>query len=253
MCKQYWRRRFFKLAGTKLTAYHESTLQPRATINLAKASKLIDDKPALTQKEVSTKGGRRKSAFAEEEEGYMFVEEGFRIRFANGEVIDFYADSAAAKDEWMKVLCEVVGKHPSSVALKGWTEMVLKREKSIMARERKVKPEAMPASSSPTKGGRERQKLMQTHSSEMPTRPASAREKQTAGFDFGGPSPDARSQLRAHAPRPQGHMRTEESYRPQSQLPEPTARSQANSPAKKKISPEERRKKARSMIDMMYH
>jgi hypothetical protein len=78
------------------------THQPRATINLAKAAKLIDDKSALTQKETSTKGGgRRKSAFAEEEEGYMFVEEGFRIRFANGEVIDFYADSAAEKDGWM--------------------------------------------------------------------------------------------------------------------------------------------------------
>lgn len=130
--KQYWRRRFFKLAGPKLTAYHETTLQPRATINLAKASRLIDDKSSLTQKETSTKGGgRRKSGFAEEEEGYMFVEEGFRIRFANGEVIDFYADSPAAKDEWMQALAQVVGKgvQSSSAPAKGWIEMVLKREK----------------------------------------------------------------------------------------------------------------------------
>ncbi|KAK5045791.1 hypothetical protein LTR84_008884 [Exophiala bonariae] len=128
----YWRRRFFKLAGPKLTAYHETTLQPRATINLAKASRLIDDKSSLTQKETSTKGGgRRKSGFAEEEEGYMFVEEGFRIRFANGEVIDFYADSPAAKDEWMQALAQVVGKgvQSSSAPAKGWIEMVLRREK----------------------------------------------------------------------------------------------------------------------------
>ncbi|KAI5283473.1 Bud site selection protein bud4, partial [Ascosphaera aggregata] len=73
----YWRRRFFKLQGSKLTAYHESTLQPRATINLAKAAKLVDDRSVLTQKDTSTKGGgRRRSAFAEDEEGYMFVEEG---------------------------------------------------------------------------------------------------------------------------------------------------------------------------------
>ncbi|KIW44676.1 uncharacterized protein PV06_03130 [Exophiala oligosperma] len=132
----YWRRRFFKLAGTKLTAFHETTLQPRATINLAKASRLIDDKSSLTQKETSTKGGgRRKSGFAEEEEGYMFVEEGFRIRFANGEVIDFYADSTAEKEEWMVALAQVVGKNVpgSSAQLKGWTEHVLRREKKLKA------------------------------------------------------------------------------------------------------------------------
>ncbi|KAK2744678.1 Bud site selection protein bud4 [Onygenales sp. PD_40] len=130
----YWRRRYFKLQGSKLTAYHETTRQPRATINLAKAAKLIDDKSTLTQKETSARGGRRrKSAFAEEEEGYMFVEEGFRIRFGNGEVIDFYADSAAEKDGWMVVLAETVGKGyaAGSGQPKAWTELVLKRERSL--------------------------------------------------------------------------------------------------------------------------
>lgn len=86
------------------------------------------------QKETSTKGGgRRKSGFAEEEEGYMFVEEGFRIRFANGEVIDFYADATANKEEWMQALSQVVGKgvQNSAAPIKGWTEMVLKREKKL--------------------------------------------------------------------------------------------------------------------------
>ncbi|KIW73576.1 hypothetical protein PV04_01681 [Phialophora macrospora] len=132
----YWRRRFFKLAGTKLTAFHETTLQPRATINLAKATRLIDDKTALMQRETSTKGGgRRKSGFAEEEEGYMFVEEGFRVRFGNGEVIDFYADSTPNKEAWMQALSQVVGKgvQSGSAPMKGWTEMVLKREKKIKA------------------------------------------------------------------------------------------------------------------------
>ena len=112
-----------------MTAYHESTRQPRATINLAKASKLIDDRRALTQKETTGKGGsRRKSGFAEEEEGYMFVEEGFRIRFANGEVIDFYADSAAEKESWMKVLDQCVGKETKGGS---WCDLVLKREESL--------------------------------------------------------------------------------------------------------------------------
>jgi hypothetical protein len=127
---QYWRRRYFKLAGSKLTAYHESTRQPRATINLANASKLIDDRRALTQKETTGKGGkRRKSGFAEEEEGYMFVEEGFRIRFNNGEVIDFYADTSADKEGWMKVLDGCIGKESNSKG--GWCDMVLRREESL--------------------------------------------------------------------------------------------------------------------------
>jgi hypothetical protein len=127
---QYWRRRYFKLVGSKLTAFHESTRQPRATINLANASKLIDDRRSLTQKETTGKGGkRRKSGFAEEEEGYMFVEEGFRIRFNNGEVIDFYADRAADKEGWMKVLDGCIGKEGAG-SRGGWCDIVLKREES---------------------------------------------------------------------------------------------------------------------------
>ncbi|CAK7264272.1 Bud site selection protein bud4 [Sporothrix epigloea] len=135
----YWRRRYFKLVGTKLTAYHEATRQPRATINLANAKRLIDDRRALTEKETTGKNGRRRrSAFAEEEEGYMFVEEGFRIRFNNGEVIDFYADTAEDKEGWMKALSEVTTRDSfgcdddiaASRMKTKWCEMVLKREEA---------------------------------------------------------------------------------------------------------------------------
>ncbi|KAJ5605606.1 hypothetical protein N7510_008387 [Penicillium lagena] len=150
----FWRRRLFKLQGSKLTAYHETTRQPRATINLAKAAKLIDDRSSLTQKQTSTKGGgRRKSAFAEEEEGYMFVEEGFRIRFGNGEVIDFYADNAADKEGWLRVMSEVVGKGSSgNGAVKAWADLVLKRERSMLKPRRQTttdRPAAPPGPPSP--------------------------------------------------------------------------------------------------------
>ncbi|KAF2144142.1 uncharacterized protein K452DRAFT_223987, partial [Aplosporella prunicola CBS 121167] len=125
----YWRRRFFRLSGTKLTAYHETTRQPRATINLAKAAKLIDDRSTLTQPTSSRNGNRRKSGFAEEDEGYAFVEEGFRIRFGNGETIDFYADNAEQKEAWMKVLSDTVGKQAPSAGSKAWTELVFQKEK----------------------------------------------------------------------------------------------------------------------------
>ncbi|CEJ89384.1 hypothetical protein VHEMI05229 [[Torrubiella] hemipterigena] len=136
----YWRRRYFKLVGSRLTAYHEATRQPRATINLANAKRLIDDRRALLEKETTGKGGRRRrSAFAEEEEGYMFVEEGFRIRFNNGEVIDFYADTADDKDGWMRILSDVIGRGPtneddSTRSKSKWCELVLRKEEQLRRR-----------------------------------------------------------------------------------------------------------------------
>lgn len=62
----------------------------------------------------------------------MFVEEGFRIRFTNGETIDFYADSAAEKDGWMKVLSEVVGKDSSKT--KRWTDLVLTKHRAAASK-----------------------------------------------------------------------------------------------------------------------
>lgn len=71
----------------------------------------------------------------------MFVEEGFRVRFANGETIDFYADSAAEKEGWMKVLSEVVGKEAKTT--KRWTDLVMAKEKVM--KQRAVRSEQGPA------------------------------------------------------------------------------------------------------------
>ncbi|CAK4021551.1 Septin ring organizing mid2 [Lecanosticta acicola] len=128
----HWRRRFFRLQGARLTAYHEHTHQKRAVINLSKATRLVDDKSTLVADpksgNPSSKHGRRKSAFAEDE-GYQYVEEGFRIRFANGETIDFYADSAAEKDAWMKMLSQVIGRPDPGKKAATWTDLVLARER----------------------------------------------------------------------------------------------------------------------------
>ncbi|KAK4503077.1 hypothetical protein PRZ48_006504 [Zasmidium cellare] len=130
----HWRRRFFRLQGARLTAYHEHTHQKRAVINLSKASRLVDDKSTLVADpksgNPSAKHGRRKSAFAEEDEGYQYVEEGFRIRFANGETIDFYADSRGDKDAWMVALSQVIGKPDAGKKAATWTDLVLARERA---------------------------------------------------------------------------------------------------------------------------
>lgn len=91
--------------------------------------------------------GRRKSAFAEEDEAYQYVEEGFRMRFANGETIDFYADNKAQKDEWMVALGQVIGKPDASQKAATWTDLVLARERA------EGRPDSAGSGSSPVKAG----------------------------------------------------------------------------------------------------
>ncbi len=79
----------------------------------------------------------------------MFVEEGFRIRFANGETIDFYADSAAEKDGWMKVLSEVVGKDANKP--KTWTDIVMAKRAAEAARAAKAQQGHLKAGSGSAK------------------------------------------------------------------------------------------------------
>lgn len=173
------------------------------------------------------KGGRRKSAFAEDEEGYMFVEEGFRLRFNNGEVIDFYADNAASKNEWMAALSEVVGKHIAqpSGSTKGWTEMVLKREKSTRSKSHSTRPEVPQRKTSKDK--------------ELPARPPMETRQSYQAPVMAGALPVPSGSQRTSIPRPSGHSRTD-SYAD-------APRSQANSPVKQSISREERHRKTKSM------
>lgn len=70
----------------------------------------------------------------------MFVEEGFRVRFNNGELIDFYADTAEDKEGWMKVLSDVVGRDNPEDDASGprarskWCQLVLRREEQLRRR-----------------------------------------------------------------------------------------------------------------------
>jgi hypothetical protein len=189
-----------------LTAFHETTLQRRATINLAKATKLLDDKSALKQPSATKSGGRRKSAFAEDEEGYMFVEEGFRIRFANGEVIDFYADDREKKEDWMKVLAECVGKDVASG--KAWTHMVLEKERKDKAQ----KPKSQTGAPTPGGNATRRPSHTRTQSHEVyskapssPVKPAHARTQSFAPT----PPPKERDPRMAPAPAPRPRPQTQ--------------------------------------------
>lgn len=111
--------------GPTLTAYHEATRQPRASINLGKATALLDD--GDTNWDIlSHAKAQDLTAFGEQEGGYMFLEEGFRIKFADGEAIDFYATNRSEKQKWIKVLGDTIGKVPK---IHPWTQIVLSAEK----------------------------------------------------------------------------------------------------------------------------
>ena len=221
--------------GTKLTAYHESTLQPRANINLSKAVKVIDDKSSLTKKETSTKGGgRRKSGFAEEEEGYMFVEEGFRIRFANGEVIDFYADNAPDKQGWMKALSDTVGKSAASSQAKAWTDLVLKQEQ---VHGKKIPAKQPAAHPSPRKSSRDANVAPQHSQAHPQTQARSAKDP----FNMSGGLPAQAQYSPQKAMNPRGHQRPTHS-RTESHQAIPTT-----SPTKEKMAT--RHQKSRSVAD----
>ena len=122
-----------------MTAYHEVTKQRRFNINLGKlGTKLIDENS--NHKQVGEKN-RRKSAFAQDEDGYMFLPEGFRLRFGNGETIDFYADTVSQKDEWVKMISEAVGKDAAAEKM-SWTGLVLAKERADAAKKEAPLPSA---------------------------------------------------------------------------------------------------------------
>lgn len=129
----------------------------------------------------------------------MFVEEGFRIRFANGEVIDFYADNRDQKEGWMKVLSETVGKDIASG--KAWTDMVLEKERREKAA-RAQAPSSIPTPTQPNSSKSHHQRT-QSHdafgASRPPPNPHKAPVRPQSSH---GPTPPAKDARHAPAPAP---------------------------------------------------
>jgi hypothetical protein len=149
----------------------------------------------------------------------MFVEEGFRIRFANGETIDFYADSAAEKDGWMRALSDIVGR--AGKQSKSWTELVLKRDRAIA----------------------------QAAAKQDPRQPA------WMGMKSAPPTPGARQSSQGKRPNSQQGARpsSQQGSRPHPQADRPSSSSAALAPPPvrkdtRHLSEVERRQKSRSMI-----
>lgn len=182
----------------------------------------------------------------------MFVEEGFRIRFANGEIIDFYADTTAQKEEWMSVLSETVGKDLGGS--KAWTNMVLDKERREKrnAAQQPAQPRA-PTENAPSAPKLERPQTSHgLQSQSVPSSPVKNRFRtQSDAPPMQSPPPvKGHARTRSEAPTMpmspvKGHSRT------QSDAPPPIEKDQRHKaavmPRKREVGQTGRRDQVRSM------
>lgn len=96
---EIWKRRFFKLHGTSLIAHSEYSHKTRAKINLAKVVEII-----YVDKENLQRSPQNYRNFSD----ILLVEHAFKIKFANGEIIDFGAPNKKEKDEWISIIEKIV-------------------------------------------------------------------------------------------------------------------------------------------------
>ncbi|GAA6001658.1 hypothetical protein JCM10207_002252 [Rhodosporidiobolus poonsookiae] len=99
-----WRRRLIKLRGSTLVPYSEVTKRSHVEINLALVASIED----LNTPTMPTPGSR--STIRDEDEDVGRMDNSFRLGFKDGARIDFFADTAVIKAQWIEILNKVVGK-----------------------------------------------------------------------------------------------------------------------------------------------
>lgn len=113
---EIWKRRYFKLSGTSLIAHSEFSHKTRAKINLAKVAEVIYvDKENFERKRTNFR------VFSD----ILLVEHAFKIKFANGEVIDFGAPNKQEKDEWIAILENIV--YRNKFRRQPWVKLMLEK------------------------------------------------------------------------------------------------------------------------------
>lgn len=123
-----WKKRFFKLSGTNLIAHSEYSHKTRAKINLAKVVEVI-----YVDKENMNRSSSNYRNFSD----ILLVENAFKIRFANGEIIDFGAPNKDEKIRWITAIQEIV--YRNKFRRQPWVKVMQKhnvgkpRPRSIMS------------------------------------------------------------------------------------------------------------------------
>ncbi|CAI5759887.1 unnamed protein product [Candida verbasci] len=99
---QTWKRRFFKLFGNALIAHSEYNHKTRAKINL---SKIIDVKYIDNENQQNRSGADNKYRNFSD---ILLVENSFRIKFLNGEIIEFGAPNRKEMKQWIEIIESIV-------------------------------------------------------------------------------------------------------------------------------------------------
>lgn len=146
---QHPKRRMFKLIGGNLVAHNEVTKKQVATIDLRKATRVID----LDEPETNA-AGNRMSRILVEEEGWTVRPNSFRVEFGERNPdggITFSADKPADKKVWLETLSALVGKIPTNPL---WAEVLAEkmREKEVRERQRSVSKASVSAQASAAQG-----------------------------------------------------------------------------------------------------
>lgn len=114
---EIWKRRFFKLHGTSLIAHSEYSHKTRAKINLAKVVEII-----YVDKENLQRSPQNYRDFSD----ILLVEHAFKIKFANGEIIDFGAPNKKEKDEWISIIEKIV--YRNKFRRQPWVKLMIENQ-----------------------------------------------------------------------------------------------------------------------------
>lgn len=107
------KRRYFKLSGTSLIAHSEFSHKTRAKINLAKVVDVI-----YVDKDNSHSQQNYRN-FSD----VLLLENSFKIRFGNGEVIDFGAPNHTEKMEWIRLIEKIIQRNKFRV--QPWVKIMM--------------------------------------------------------------------------------------------------------------------------------
>ena len=112
---EIWKKRWFKLLGTSLIAHLEYSRKTRAKINL---SKVVD--VMYVDKENLAISKHRNFSDA------LLVEHSFKIKFANGEIIEFGAPNQKEMKRWVEILENIV--YRNSFRRQAWVVLMMNNQ-----------------------------------------------------------------------------------------------------------------------------
>lgn len=110
-----FKKRFFKLMGTSLLAHSEISHKTRAKINLSKVVDLI-----YVDKENIDRSNHRNFS------DVLLLDHAFKIKFANGELIDFCAPNKHEMKIWIQNLQEII--YRNRFRRQPWVNLMLQQQ-----------------------------------------------------------------------------------------------------------------------------